>query len=115
MITDERAEPGRVRLSHRLRDFLGIVPEDEPDSAAVVDAPAPVPAVERAVVVAVATPPPEPVTELEAHAETETEPPVAAKRKRRAVAGPHTDAERARVREIVDELRAGLDEMPSQG
>ncbi len=106
MITDERAEPGPVRLSHRLRDFLGIVPEDELDSVAV-EAPAPAPAVERAVVVAVAR--------SETEAAPEPEPPPAAKRRRRAVAGPHTAAERARVREIVDELRAGLDELPSQG
>lgn len=120
MITSERADQSHVRLTHRLRDFLGIVPEDEPDHldardehdrtpAPHADAPP-----ERAVVVAVVPAEPEAEPQPEAEpgpvAKLEPAPPAPAPARRRPVAGPQTDAERADLRGIIAELRDTLDE-----
>jgi hypothetical protein len=112
MIIDERADQGRMRLSHRLRDFLGIVPEDELDDPPLADTPAASPARGPD-----SSPAPEPVVVTEMPAECE---PVAAREpepaptqprgKRRPVAGPQTAAERADLRDIIAELRDALDE-----
>jgi hypothetical protein len=113
MIIDQRADQGRMRLSHRLRDFLGIVPEDELDDLPATDTALPasrMPAValpERPVVIAVDPAPPEALPQPQPGPQPE---PAPAPVKRRPVAGPQTAAERAELRDIIAELRDTLDD-----